>query len=161
MNSDISLAELYQLFSQKSELLHRFADKLNNYAAVPRDYGSGVRITMAEIHLLTTIADNPGITAAALAEMKEKTPSAISQILKELQEEGLIERKPHPDHSKKLCNYVTPKGQQLSDLHKMWDIQHIQDTLNHLLKVCTMEEIDTFFRVVELYCSDALMQDQS
>ena len=47
----------------------------------------------------------------------------------------------------------TPEGAHLSDLHKSWDVKHIQHTLDKLLTLCTMEEIDTFFRVIEKYCS--------
>ena len=157
MNEGSSVSELYKLFSEKSELLYRFADKLDRYSDVPRDYGSGISITMAEVHLLTSIAEHPGTTVTELAEEKVKTPSAVSQLIKKLEGKGFIYRKPHPEHGKKVCFYVTPEGERLSNLHKTYDVQRINQTLGILLQTCTMEDIDAFFRVVERYCTAVKM----
>lgn len=153
MNEGSSVSELYQLFSKKSELLHRFAEKLDCYSDTPRDYGSGVTITMAEIHTLTAIAERPGITVTELAEEKVKTPSAVSQLIKKLEKKELVFRRPHAEHGKKICFFVTPEGQRLSDLHKSYDVQVMNQTLSTLLQTCTMADIDAFFRVVEQYCT--------
>lgn len=39
-------------------------------------------MTMLEIHVLTDINDNPGITATKIANKWKRTVSAISQIIK-------------------------------------------------------------------------------
>ena len=155
MSEEVSITELYQLYAEKSELLHRFAEKLNQYSAASRDYGSKMNVTMAEVHVLTSIADAPGVTAAELAQLKNKTPSAISQILKRLENADLVERRPHPTHGKKFCLYVTEEGKRLSDLRKSWDVAHIQHTFENLLRFCSIPEIDTFFHVITAYCSNA------
>ena len=154
MNEEASISELYQLFSQKSEYLHRFAEKLELYSRTPRDYGSGIEITMNEVHTLSTIADHPGITGTELAEEKVKTPSAISQTVKKLENKGLITRAPHEEHGKKICLYVTQEGQRLSDLHKIYDVQQINRTLSIMLQTCRMEDIETFFTVIEKFCEE-------
>ena len=156
MSEEVSITDLYQLYAEKSELLHRFAEKLNQYFATARDYGSDMNVTMAEVHILTSIADAPGVTGAELASLKKKTPSAISQVLKRLENENLIERRPHPTHGKKYCLYVTESGKRLSELHKNWDVAHIRHTLENLLRLCSIEEINTFFRVISAYLSSGL-----
>ena len=153
MGEESSISALYQEFSKKSELVHRFAEKLSRHSDNPRDYGSGVNITMAEVHLLTSIADHPGITVTELAEEQVKTPSAVSQLVKKLEGKGFITRRPHPEHGKKICFYVTSEGERLSNLHKNYDVQRINQTLGILLQTCTMEDIDAFLRVAERYCA--------
>lgn len=48
---------------------------------------------MAEVHILTYIRDNPGLTSSDLVHDWDKSKSAISQILNLLSERGLIVKK--------------------------------------------------------------------
>ncbi len=157
MAENESIAQVYSVISKKSELLHEFAELVTAYSGSNRDYGTGVQITMVEIHLLTTIEENPGITVTELAVIKHKTPGAISQIIKKLENRGYIFRRPHEVHGKKMCFFPTDEGKLLSELHKQYDVRTISNTVDTLLERCGMDEVDTFFKVMEIY-RDILIQ---
>lgn len=151
MSGSISVNKIYETFAQKSDLVYRFISLQNEYANLPRDYGSGTLITMMEVHTLTEIEENPGITITELAASGRKTKGAVSQTTKRLEEKGLIQRKPHPYDKKKVPLYATEEGKRLSRLHKKYDIADLKDTLDELLHTCEISEVDAFFKVVSAY----------
>ena len=71
------------------DILHQVAN-LYISTKIPQDYGTGEEYTSVEVHTLKHIADNPGITVTELARHNGKTKGAISQILKKIEDKGLI-----------------------------------------------------------------------
>lgn len=47
--------------------------------------------------------------------------------------------------------YVTEEGAKLSAAHKAYDLVDISHTLEDLLRTCTYEEIDCFYKVLGAY----------
>ncbi|WP_329571165.1 MarR family winged helix-turn-helix transcriptional regulator [Kitasatospora sp. NBC_01266] len=72
---------------------------------------SGSDLTVPQYAALAVLAENPGISGAALARACLVTPQAMAALLKNLQEIGLIERSPHPWHQRMLETRLTPDGQ--------------------------------------------------
>ncbi|GAB2743255.1 MarR family winged helix-turn-helix transcriptional regulator [Kitasatospora kifunensis] len=70
--------------------------------------GSG--LSVPQYAALAVLAENPGISGAALARACLVTPQAMAALLKNLQEIGLIERSVHPWHQKMLETRLTPDG---------------------------------------------------
>ncbi|WP_068504372.1 MarR family transcriptional regulator [Paenibacillus kribbensis] len=58
----------------------------SDYIKATRDYGTGDHINMVEVHTLTMIEENPGITAAKLALEWNRTKGAASQIVIKLEQ---------------------------------------------------------------------------
>ena len=52
---------------EKAEMLYKFVDLFMDYENTPRDYGFGIEMNMAEVHMLSYIDANPGITITELA----------------------------------------------------------------------------------------------
>ena len=48
--------------TQNAELLYQLVDMFSNYENTDRDYGGNNYFTMNEIHVLSAIAKNPGIS---------------------------------------------------------------------------------------------------
>ncbi|MFI9271531.1 MarR family winged helix-turn-helix transcriptional regulator [Kitasatospora sp. NPDC052896] len=72
--------------------------------------GSG--LSVPQYAALAVLAEQPGISGAALARACLVTPQAMAALLKNLQEIGLIERTPHPWHQKMLETRLTPAGRE-------------------------------------------------
>ncbi|MFI7442052.1 MarR family transcriptional regulator [Nonomuraea indica] len=70
-------------------------------------------VTVAQYAALLHLADNPGISAAALARACGVTPPTMTTVLKNLQEQGLITRTPHEWHKNILQTRLTEKGAQV------------------------------------------------
>ncbi|MCX4744649.1 MarR family transcriptional regulator [Kitasatospora sp. NBC_01287] len=73
---------------------------------------SGSGLSVPQYAALAVLAENPGISGAALARACLVTPQAMAALLKNLQEIGLIERSPHPWHQKMLETRLTAEGQE-------------------------------------------------
>lgn len=142
---------LYRQLNRRAEKLYEFVLLYNEYIYEDRDYGTGKMLKMMEIHALTHIEENPGITATELAKALHKTKGAVSQTVKKLLADGLIERGHAENNSKSILLYATESGRASSYAHKLYDVNDIGQTLQELRKVCSDGEIDAFYKVVDAY----------
>lgn len=69
-------------------------------------------LTVAQYAALFALADNPGISGAALARACLVTPQAMAAVLKNLEERGLVTRSTHPWHQKMLETQLTDTGRE-------------------------------------------------
>lgn len=113
---------------QYRRLVHKLADINDRYQQVQldyskehRDYGTGELYTQTEVHTVTRIEENPGITASMIAEDTFRTKSAVSQMISKLEAKGLVYREKDPNNGKQQLLYVTSKGRHLSLCHKAYD----------------------------------------
>ena len=67
-------------------------------------------LTVAQYAALAGLAENPGISGAALARACLVTPQAIAAVLKTLEERGLVTRSAHPWHQHVLESHLTDAG---------------------------------------------------
>ena len=137
---------------EKSSCLFRFYQATHAYQGILRDYAeNGVTMGQSEAHLLTDISDNPGITTTQLAQKWHKTTAAISQMITKLENKGMVERKRHPNNALNVLIYPTELGTFISEAHKQYDVKSIHATLEYMKKTCSEEEIQAFFKVLEVY----------
>ncbi|MEU6016379.1 MarR family transcriptional regulator [Streptomyces sp. NPDC047515] len=72
----------------------------------------GTGLTVAQYAALFALADNPGISGAALARTCLVTPQAMAAVLKHLDERGLVVRSAHQRHQKMLETRLTEAGHE-------------------------------------------------
>lgn len=145
------LDRLYRQMNARADNLYKFVLLYSDYIHAKRDYGTGLEIGMIDVHTLTYIEENPGTTITELARDWNKTKGAISQTVKRLVELGLVERRMKENNSKTVLLYVTEEGARLSVAHKLYDLTDIAQTTEELLRHCTAQEIDTFYKVIDVY----------
>jgi len=151
-NNKIEIDKIYAQLSPRANKLYHFINCYDEYMNRPRDYdGSGEYMSMVEIHILTLIADQPGITVSQLAKDWGTTKGAISQTIKKLENKELIYRQKKEGNAKTIHIHATEKGERLSTAHKMYDNADITQTQYDLLKTCTSDELNTFYKVVHEY----------
>ena len=114
--------------AKKADILHQ-ASMLYMSSNIPTDYGTGEEYTSVEVHLLEYIVDHPGKTVTELSLDFDKTKAAISQMLRKIEDKGLIEHHEAPDSKKKQLYYATPKGQELNQIHIRYDDRVFGKTL--------------------------------
>lgn len=151
INEKEEINSTYAKLSLRADVLYHFVTTYSNYIHQARDYGTGRVINMAEVHILTMIADEPGITTNVLAQKWKCTKAAVSQNVKKLEEKKFVYRIQDKTNKKVFHLYVTEEGEQLALAHKRFDILDIIETKQELLKYCTEDEIDTFYKVLEMY----------
>ncbi|CAM3332905.1 MarR family winged helix-turn-helix transcriptional regulator [Vagococcus fessus] len=131
--------------------IYQFVMLYYNYIISKHDYGTGDLVSMIEAHTITYIEENPGTTVSELAVYWKKTKGAISQTVTKLVEKGFVKKEQSPDSAKTYLLYVTEEGFKLSKAHKMYDIIDIAKTLDQLLETCSVDEIESFFKVIKEY----------
>lgn len=146
-----SVDNLFYQLNDKANQVYKFAMLYSDYMSEKHDYGTGQLINMVEVHTLTAIEESPGITVSQLANMWNRTNSALSQTATKLEKKGYIVRQKDPDNARAIRLYVTPQGQELSVAHKAYDAIDVTQTLHELNRYCTTEEIDHFFKVINYY----------
>lgn len=138
-----------KLLTESMEHVYTFvSDSYDMYSAA-RDYGNGDKMNMAQIHTLSLIADNPGISVSGVSKMWNRTLSAASQNINKLVKKNLIEKKKENGNHKTIHLYVTESGQKLSDMHKAYDRKELTKVAEILLKMHTLDELKTALRVIE------------
>lgn len=141
----------YHELDAKANTIYKFVMNYYDYIKTARDYGTGEVITMMEVHTLTVIEENPGITVTEVALEWNRTKGAVSQIITKLEKRDLIKRKREAGNARTVHLYVTEKGNLLSKAHKEYDIQELTRADKTLRKSFTTEEIDLFYKVMEKY----------
>ena len=142
------IERLYQKLSTSMDVVYAYISMYNDLMLRPRDYGTGLMISMVEIHTLTMIADNPGITINELARMWRRTKGAISQNVTKLEQKGLISRKRCTEDARVVHLYVTEDGSDLVSLHKDYDYRENIQMLTALRQTCTEEEVEHFYKII-------------
>lgn len=145
------IEETFAKLNPRAEELYRFITLYYNYMYSPRDYGNGVPIKMVEVHTLTMIERAPGITVSELARLWRRSKGTVSLNVTALEQAGYIYRERFPDNAKVVHLYPTPSGLELSALHKAYDNLEIVRTQAELLRYCTREELNAFYKVVHAY----------
>ncbi|WP_329197941.1 MULTISPECIES: MarR family winged helix-turn-helix transcriptional regulator [unclassified Streptomyces] len=73
-------------------------------------------VTVPQYAALLWLAEKPGISAAALSRLCGVTPPTMNTVLKNLQERGFIERRPHEWHGNVLETRLTEQGRAAMEL---------------------------------------------
>lgn len=154
-----SIDTTFRRLSEKADLLYFFVALYSNYISKVRHYGVGPELTMTEAHMLNSIALTPGTTVTDLAHRWERSTGAVCQTLSKLTKKELIEKKKAENNSKEVHLYPTELGWNVNRAHMMYDIADITETTQDLLKHCTMDEINTFYKVLEVYLN-LIREDQ-
>lgn len=158
MNNDNSSSssafnESFNKLNELSDDLYKFVMLYRDYMNDTHDYGSGDILSMVEMHTLTAIDDNPGITINRLAKMWHRTNGAISQTATKLEAKNYIIRKKMDGNAKNIHLFTTSEGRALSAKHKMYDSTEVAETIKELMyeHSCSAEEVEAFFKVIKVY----------
>lgn len=138
--------------SNWADVLYRFTLIYSDYISKSHNYDFCDLSSMVELHTLTAISDNPGKSIKELAIMWNRTDGALSQTVSRLEKKGYVTRQKDSENAKYVRVYATPKGQTLSEMHKMYDSAEVSNTIRELCeKGCSTEEIAAFFKVATVY----------
>ena len=155
----ISVKDKYNQLNIKANIIYKFVTTYNDYIKKPHDYGTGETINMAEVHILTLIEENPGITVTEVALEWNRTKGAISQTITKLENRGLIKRKKENNDAKSIHLYATEKGITLSQAHKTYDIKELTSTNEILSESFTLNQIDIFYKIMNQYTELLIKKD--
>ncbi|MBU1276238.1 MAG: MarR family transcriptional regulator [Proteobacteria bacterium] len=93
-----------------TNLLEQLVNKIVYVRSFPHDYGTGEKISAAEIHAIEAIGRNRGINVTGLARILVVTKGAVSQIVKKLEDRGYVAKFKAPDNDKEVLLKLAPRG---------------------------------------------------
>lgn len=70
----------------------------------------GIELSMTHLGTLLTMYTDPGLPGAQLAKKMFITAQSMNEVLKVLEDEGLVERQAHPDNQRAYRWYLTDAG---------------------------------------------------
>lgn len=143
--------EAYARMNLRADKIYQFVMHYHDYIYRARDYGNGDTIKMVEVHTLSMIESNPGISVSELAQMWDRTKGTVSVNVSALEKKGYIYRQKENGNAKVIHLYPTQKGIELSTLHKAYDTAELAQTQAELLRRFSAEEIDTFYKIIGTY----------
>lgn len=133
--------------AEACDLLHQVATFYMS-TKTPHDYGTGETFTSVELHTLKYIADHPGIAAAQIADDFGKTKGAVSQLLKKLEQKGLLVKTPSPDADNRQLLKLSERGTQVNEVHRRYDAEHFGESMAVVREQYSDEQIDQAFDVL-------------
>lgn len=149
--SKVETDRKYEELSKLLDPMYDFVLAFSNYYNTRRNYGIGPDLTMIEVHILTQISDNPGITVTELAEKWHRSTSAISQTVRKLMKQDLVYRENSETNGKVFHLYTNDFGEKLALKHKKYDNIDILKTRKKLLNEFSVEELIAFDKVCKAY----------
>ncbi len=141
----------FHRMTEHTNQVYKFVKLYNDYANNARDYGTGERVNMLAVHIMSDIEEHPGITVTELAENWYRTKGSISQVIKLLDQQGYIIKKKEDNNNKNIHLYPTDRGVELSLAHKLYDAKNLKHTLDYFGQYCTDEELAAFYKVLGYY----------
>lgn len=143
--------ERYNKLNQIMQPMYDLVLTYSNYYSVRKDYGNGVELTMIEAHILQDLMDPEFQTVSALATKWKRTNSAISQIIRKLEDKGLLERTQNQSDRKSYTLTLTPLGEETVLAHSRYDNIDIVKIHKKLFNKYSPEELAVFFSICEFY----------
>ncbi|ETN95979.1 DNA-binding transcriptional regulator, MarR family [Zhouia amylolytica] len=102
--------------------------------------------TMATGFTLLSVDPEKGTPSTSLGPKMGMESTSLSRILKNMEEKGLIRRKPNPDDGRSVLICLTPFGKEKREISKAVVLR-----FNDVVKsAVTEEQLDGFFSVMEV-----------
>lgn len=110
----------------------RIINKMNESESKNRDYGTGDRLSPAEIHLLQAIETNKGKKITELAEALGVTKGAVSQMVKKLESKGLVLKYGVSGNEKDVLLKLTASGTKAKNGHDRHHARFMEEVKSSL-----------------------------
>ncbi|QQP10351.1 MarR family transcriptional regulator [Lysinibacillus agricola] len=138
-----------KVFYELMETIYETSRLISSYENIPRKYGTEDELYMIEVHTLNLIGDQVKTTTSEIAEIKNCTKSAVSQMVDKLIKKGLVIKYRNVDNYRELNIELTPKGKIVYEYHKNLDLEEYRSHLRNLEQFTT-EDFQKYITVLNL-----------
>ncbi|GKV65881.1 MULTISPECIES: MarR family transcriptional regulator [unclassified Sporosarcina] len=139
-----------KVFNELMDTLYETSRLISTYESIPRTYGTEDELYMVEVHTLNVIGDHKKITTTEIAEMTNRTKSAVSQMVEKIVKKDLAMKYRNPNNYRELIIELTPKGEIIYDYHKKLDEVEYNKHLKNL-KDYTAEDFHTILNFAKVF----------
>lgn len=144
------MVDRVEIFNELMETLYETSRLISTYESIPRKYGTDDELYMVEVHTLNLIGDKEKTNTSELAEITNRTKSAVSQMVDKLIKKELAIKYRNPQNFRELIIELTPKGKIVYDYHKNLDKEEYGKYLTKLGHF-TNEDFQKFIMFLKIY----------
>jgi len=123
--------ERYCLYCDMINQLDEGCRLILEYDSIPHNYGTET-MYQAESQIIHIVGKNPGITAAEIAALLTKTPSACSQLIRKLRKKDWIEQIRNPENNREYQLFLTESGWKIYEEHDRFEQACYKRSFNNL-----------------------------
>ena len=143
-------------FEEMTPVLREFGRAMAKYSVIDRkafDFGIGMELFPAEIHMLMAVEARNGAGVTELAEEFSITKGAVSQLVGKLVKKGLLVKESDPEHGARVVIRVTELGHTASKNHLAFHKEHDKAFLEYMsqLDEASYEVIRTMGKQMNLW----------
>lgn len=149
MERGIEVLNRIDVFNELMETIYDTSRLISSYESFPRKYGTEDELFMVEVHTLNIIGDHRQITTSEIAEITNRTKSAVSQMVDKLIKKELAVKYRNQNNYRELIIELTPKGKIVYEYHKKLDETEYGKHLMNL-KEFTAEDFQTFIKIAKV-----------
>ena len=120
-----------QLFNQLLDSLNDGFCLMEEYDAVPHDYGAAV-LYQSESQIIHLVGHQPGITASEIATIFRKTPSACSQLIRKLRKKDWLFQMRNRKNNREYQLYLTDEGKLIYEDHDRFEKRCLERSFSNL-----------------------------
>ncbi|KIX14303.1 MarR family transcriptional regulator [Dethiosulfatarculus sandiegensis] len=128
--------------NQINQKLNSIVSLVNQLDARPKTFGTDVKLTGTDIHLIELIGDNTNAGVTGIAKLAGVTKGAVSQKLKQLEKKGIIAKAEDPENLSRSLVSLTSKGKVAYFAHKHWH-ETMDGGFNRYYNTLTKEKTET------------------
>jgi len=141
--------EKEKVFYELMETLYETSRLISSYENIPRKYGTDDELYMIEVHTLNLIGDQLKTNTSEIAELTNRTKSAVSQMVDKLIKKDLAFKYRNPHNYRELTIELTPKGKLVYEYHKKLDQEEYGNHLQNLEQFTT-EDFQKYITILNV-----------
>lgn len=146
---EMKFSDIILNLNKKVDAVYRHSTLMERYSAISRDYGEEIILTESEAHILGYVCEMEEATVTELAQYSFRTKGTMSKMLKKLEEKGMVQRVKRDDNRKWIYVSPTEYGKRANAIHQAYDRTATSVMLEDLLKSCSLEEVESFYKVTQ------------
>ena len=131
-----------------SARMRRIVHKHLQIQELPLRWGGGRSLSPREAQVLHAVGERPGSNVTTLAEVLGVTKSAVSQMLKRLEEKGLVRKTQARDNDRDVLVTLSSRGEEAFGEHRAFHLRHLA-ALGHRLDRFSEEDLRVAESVLE------------
>ncbi|MCD8223282.1 MAG: MarR family winged helix-turn-helix transcriptional regulator [Clostridiales bacterium] len=143
------LANLSEILLEYTHLSKEYERTLHNYG-LQEAFGLEIMFNHMEIHVLSAIAETPGIAAQDLAARFYRTKSAISHMIKFFVKYKLIIKQENPLNARINNLYITDIGRVAVENHAQHEAKIFQKLLPDYEEF-SVEDLETTYKAIQIF----------
>ena len=112
-------------------------EKISNTTKTYKSFGTDVNIYRSEIHIIQLIGDRQGVYISEISRLIGVTKGTVSQIVRRLENKGLVEKRTDESNNTRQIATLTDKGMTAYQAHVEYHQHKHKEMENFLASLST------------------------